>query len=589
MIGLLANRAQFGLILPSTNTSVEAEFNRIKGVSWHSSRIFSANPDLSSSEAMVAFLEELRVQIKTAVQSVCHAKVDFLVMGMSAETFWGGKTGAEEFVKFMGTLSGGLRVTTGAAACAAAGTNLLAGKAAAELEKELGKPVIAINTATVWHAYRSNGILDKVEGWGRVRLPATDGNPKAHFFTITIKEPQKLNEAITYGSANKPREMLGDSSNLRPFVDFSKTIIMDRVAPPPRIAIIGSGIGGLALAIGLLAQNTPCTVFEGAPRFDAIGAGIGMGPNALKAMELMSSKFARLYDEIKVGNTSPEKVHEQFEILGAEEGFGVERGWRGGSVGNERFERSSAHRRALLEVMRNLIPEGTVRFGKRVVGIAQLGGEVELRFEDGEVVVADVVVGCDGIKGMTRKVVLQSRFPEEVAAKYTNTYAYRGIAPMEEAKEIVGDYAKDAKWFMMEKRGWAMYPISKGEEVNIVAFIYDENPWMGEQAAREVSREEMLSEFEEFDRRLFKLLDYVKPMKWPLFHHPDTPTYYNGRICLLGDSAHASSPSQAAAPAKASKTPSSSPNSSDSSPKPVNSTQQFKSTIRSEDLVHKKS
>lgn len=35
-------------------------------------------------------------------------------------------------------------------------------------------------------------------------------------------------------------------------------------------------------------------------------------------------------------------------------------------------------------------------------------------------------------------------------------------------------------------------------------------------------------------------------MKWPLFHHPDTPTYINGRVCLLGDCAHASSPSQAA-------------------------------------------
>lgn len=35
-------------------------------------------------------------------------------------------------------------------------------------------------------------------------------------------------------------------------------------------------------------------------------------------------------------------------------------------------------------------------------------------------------------------------------------------------------------------------------------------------------------------------------MKWPLFNHPDTPTYFNRRICILGDSAHASSPSQAA-------------------------------------------
>jgi maleate isomerase len=44
--------------------------------------------------------------------------------------------------------------------------NLLAGKAAAEMEIELGKPVIAINTATVWHAYRTNGIMDQIQGWG---------------------------------------------------------------------------------------------------------------------------------------------------------------------------------------------------------------------------------------------------------------------------------------------------------------------------------------------------------------------------------------------------------------------------------------
>lgn len=47
-----------------------------------------------------------------------------------------------------------------------AGTNLLAGAVAAELEVELGKPVIAINTATVWHTYRTNGIEDQIKGWG---------------------------------------------------------------------------------------------------------------------------------------------------------------------------------------------------------------------------------------------------------------------------------------------------------------------------------------------------------------------------------------------------------------------------------------
>lgn len=188
---------------------------------------------------MVAFLEHLRTTIEAAVKSVLHCQPTYLVMGMSAETFWGGKDGAEQFENFMHEISG-LKVTTGAHAAKAAldiydakkigivtpyqavgdqqvvdffiglgfevhaihgfrcesatsiaevhpdrikeafrkvddgsvdalfqaGTNLPAAKAAAEMEVELGKPVIAVNTATVWHAYRTNGILDKIEGFG---------------------------------------------------------------------------------------------------------------------------------------------------------------------------------------------------------------------------------------------------------------------------------------------------------------------------------------------------------------------------------------------------------------------------------------
>jgi len=57
------------------------------------------------------------------------------------------------------------------------------------------------------------------------------------------------------------------------------------------------------------------------PQFDTVQAGIGLGANALKAMELMDEKFAKLYDQIKFGNPSTERVHEQIEILAAEEGF----------------------------------------------------------------------------------------------------------------------------------------------------------------------------------------------------------------------------------------------------------------------------
>jgi salicylate hydroxylase len=189
-------------------------------------------------------------------------------------------------------------------------------------------------------------------------------------------------------------------------------------APPFSLAIIGPGIGGLALAIGLRKQNVAVTIYEAAARFDAVGVGIGLGPNELKAMELMDETFARKYDAVKVGNTSPEKVHEQIEILSAEESFGITDEWKGGSVGHERFERSSAHRRDLLEIMKGLVEEGTVRFEKRVESLRNVEGrKVKIGFTDGQVVRVDAVLGCDGIKGMTRKVVLKERHPEQVPAK----------------------------------------------------------------------------------------------------------------------------------------------------------------------------
>ena len=48
------------------------------------------------------------------------------------------------------------------------GTNLSAVKLAQQMEVELEKPVLAINTATYWHALRTFGIEDKMTGFGRL-------------------------------------------------------------------------------------------------------------------------------------------------------------------------------------------------------------------------------------------------------------------------------------------------------------------------------------------------------------------------------------------------------------------------------------
>lgn len=118
MTDALGWRAKFGVIAPSTNTIVEPDFHRmaVPGVTPHMSRIWIRNQDLSDDEAFEALLEQIRVEIEYSVQRVMTAEPDYMVMGMSAETFWGGVKGNREFIRDIKKWSG-LDVATGAEAC----------------------------------------------------------------------------------------------------------------------------------------------------------------------------------------------------------------------------------------------------------------------------------------------------------------------------------------------------------------------------------------------------------------------------------------------------------------------------------------
>ena len=242
MPDIAAFRAKLAAIVPSTNTIVEADFNhlfRIPGVTFHTGRMYIESPALDSNDAFTALLEQVDGAFETAVRDVMTCEPDYLVMGMSAPTFWGGREGNATFRERARRLCG-LGVTTGAEACSAAletlgtrriavltpyqpvmreqivryfeesgfpvtryvdlecpsataiaavtpdrlgevlreldspdvdaivqvGTNLSMVRLAAEAEGWLGKPVIAINAAIVWHAYRANGFEDRIYGCG---------------------------------------------------------------------------------------------------------------------------------------------------------------------------------------------------------------------------------------------------------------------------------------------------------------------------------------------------------------------------------------------------------------------------------------
>lgn len=295
------------------------------------------------------------------------------------------------------------------------------------------------------------------------------------------------------------------------------------------IAIVGGGIGGLALAVGLLEQNVPFTLFEAAPGFGTVGAGVGLGPNAITAMDAIKPGFRKLYDTISSGNVTPGKDHVMMDALYIEEGFGEARNWKPVSYGADCYDRTSAHRKDLLDILTSWIPAKNVQFQKRVKALRQNGDKVTIDFEDGKSEVVDAVIGCDGVKGLSRKAVIGDKWPDLVPARYTGRYVYRSIVPMEDANKILGkdvygnDIAGDAKMFMGDKAVITTFPISKGTQCNLVCFILvGDEPWTHPEWTQQVSKSEMKEDLKKagIDQRLVTMLDVSirqAHLSWDLF------------------------------------------------------------------------
>ena len=122
MPDVVGYRAKIGVILPSTNTVVEHDLSRVRpdGVTFHSGRFYVEAPDLSTNEKFLYFLDLIRDTIPLAVRDLMTCKPDHILMGMSAETFWGGKEGNAAFEARVREISGDLGITSGADACNAA-------------------------------------------------------------------------------------------------------------------------------------------------------------------------------------------------------------------------------------------------------------------------------------------------------------------------------------------------------------------------------------------------------------------------------------------------------------------------------------
>lgn len=248
---------------------------------------------------------------------------------------------------------------------------------------------------------------------------------------------------------------------------------------PFNLAIVGGGISGLTLAIPLLAQNIPLTIYEAAPHFGEIGAGVSFGPNAARAMKLLDPKISNAFDKCKTDNMLDSKTSTFFDCRVGDarkadkEGF-VRPGKKVGEVlFDVKFKKGAGsggvYRAHFLDELVKDLPEGVAKFGKKLVDLTDAddgSGDKVLHFEDGSTAQHNAVIGCDGIKSVTRQIVLGKDDPAAYPV-YSGKYAYRGLIPMDKAAELLGqENAQNAQMYFGYHGHLLTFPIEKGKTMN---------------------------------------------------------------------------------------------------------------------------
>ena len=235
----LGFRQRFGIIIPSTNTTVQPEMDgmRPRGVTNQTGRIRMDNLSFAN-DADFEKIVQISTQIDDALDTLMTCEPTHFIMGVAPDAFWDGadagdrmkqqvrkRTGLDMTVASEAMLAAfraygnirtiaviapfvpnkditkfyvdsgykvsgvqGMGATTAVNiahvseqrlreavlalngpdvdAIIQVGSNLPFARVAAEGESWLGKPVISANTASYWHALRTNGIADKVRGFG---------------------------------------------------------------------------------------------------------------------------------------------------------------------------------------------------------------------------------------------------------------------------------------------------------------------------------------------------------------------------------------------------------------------------------------
>ena len=296
-----------------------------------------------------------------------------------------------------------------------------------------------------------------------------------------------------------------------------------------QILIAGGGLGGLAAALGAVRAGWQARLFEQAEEFGEVGAGIQLGPNAMRLLASWG-----LEAQVQRLAAFPEALVVRSALNGAVLGRMTLGDFIAARYG---APYATIHRADLHALVLDAARQAGVglKLRSRIAAVLPGVGAVALRMEDGSDVEGDALIGADGLWSVVRSHVHADGPPLA-----TGHLAYRALVAQQDLPAALRQ--QDVQVWMGPHMHLVSYPVRAGEQLNVVAIVHgaprgDAMDWDSAAVTTEL--------LAAIGAVAAPLRDLVQAMpRWRLWTLHDRPPMtgpdemVRGRIALLGDAAH---------------------------------------------------
>lgn len=299
----------------------------------------------------------------------------------------------------------------------------------------------------------------------------------------------------------------------------------------PTALIIGAGVAGPVAAMALQRVGVHCEVYEAHPRTAAdVGAFLTLQTNGMDALRAIGA-----YDAV-AGTGFPTPVMSFTSGTGRRLGSLPTGGvLADGTVGHT-VRRADLYMALRDEALRRGIP---VHHGHRLVDAADHDGVVRARFDDDTTATGDLLVGCDGIRSCVRSLI----DPDAPLARRVPLLNLGGYADLRVPGAAVGEYHMvfGRRAFLGHVAApdgttwWFANPPASGDLVHESAASASDARWRA--LLRDVFADDRSPALDLLDATGHPLRGYGT---WDI---PTVPTWRSAAMVIVGDAAHATSPS----------------------------------------------